>query len=42
MSSKLCKFWILYGKDSIFYCDLIDGHKGDHKVAFPNNNKEKD
>jgi hypothetical protein len=40
MSSKLCKFWVLYGEDSLFYCGLDEKHDGDHLVAFPN--KEKD
>lgn len=41
MSSKLCKFWILHGEDSLFYCGLDDGHDGDHMVAFPNKKEKK-
>ena len=37
MSQKLCKFWMLYGEDSLCYCNLQEGHNGDHIVAFPNN-----
>ena len=39
--SNLCKFWILQGKHTLFYCGLPEEHEGDHLIAIPKNFNEK-
>lgn len=41
MNSNLCKFWIIHGNHTFFYCGLPEGHKEDHQILIPKNFKEK-